>query len=79
MENAHLKLGYRKIVFDGFEISGHEFHYSDVKDNIGLPSIARQYNIRGKEVSTPVYRFKNVIAGYSHLYWGETDILNFWR
>lgn len=79
MENAHLKLGYRKIVFDGFEISGHEFHYSDVKDNIGLPSIARQYNIRGKEVSTPVYRFKNVIAGYSHLYWGETDILNLWR
>ncbi|MDE5674203.1 MAG: cobyrinate a,c-diamide synthase [Muribaculaceae bacterium] len=79
MENAHLQLGYRKIVFDGFEISGHEFHYSDVRDTIGLPSIARQYNIRGKEVSTPVYRFKNVIAGYSHLYWGETDILNLWR
>lgn len=79
MKNARLKLGYRKLVFDGFEISGHEFHYSDVIDSIGLPSMARQYNIRGKEVMTPVYRYKNVIAGYTHLYWAETDILNLWK
>lgn len=79
MENACLKLGYRKVVFDRLEISGHEFHYSDIKDLIGLPSVARQYNIRGKEVLTPVYRYKNVIAGYTHLYWAETEILNLWE
>lgn len=78
-ENACLKLGYRKVVFDRLEISGHEFHYSDIKDLIGLPSVARQYNIRGKEVLTPVYRYKNVIAGYTHLYWAETEILNLWE
>ena len=79
MENSRLKLGYRKIVFDGFEVSGHEFHYSDIMDPAGLPSIARQYDIRGKEVMTPVYRYRNVIAGYTHLYWAETDIFNLWR
>ncbi len=79
MINVRLKLGYRKVVFDNFEISGHEFHYSDVEDTIGLPSIARQYNIRGKEVTTPIYRYKNVIAGYTHLYWAETDIFNLWK
>lgn len=79
MENARLRLGYREVRFDGFEVRGHEFHYSDVADSIGLPSVARQYDIRGKEVGTPVYRYKNVIAGYTHLYWAETDIFNLWR
>jgi cobyrinic acid a,c-diamide synthase len=26
-------------------------------------------------VSTPVFRYKNVIASYTHLYWGEIDLL----
>lgn len=79
MANARLKLGYRKVVFDNLEISGHEFHYSDVEDPAGLTSVARQYNIRGKEVATPVYRYKNVFAGYTHLYWAETDIFKLWK
>ena len=79
MANARLKLGYREVVFDNLEISGHEFHYSDVEDTAGLTSVARQYNIRGKEVNTPVYRYKNVFAGYTHLYWAETDIFKLWK
>lgn len=79
MDKARLKLGYRKVAFSDFEICGHEFHYSDVIDTIGLSSIARQYNIRGKEVPTPVYRYKNAIAGYTHLYWAETDIFKLWK
>ncbi len=81
MENARLHLGYREVVdAKGNHWRGHEFHYSDVA--IGteqLPSIARQYNAQGKEVNTPLYRYKNVIAGYTHLYWGETDILKLWE
>lgn len=79
MDKARLKLGYRKVAFDDFEIRGHEFHYSDVIDAVGLNSIVRQYDIRGKGVPTPVYRYKNVIAGYTHLYWAETDIFNLWK
>lgn len=79
MKNARLRLGYRRVRFNNLELSGHEFHYSDVVDEAGLQSVARQYNIRGMEVATPVYRYKNVIAGYTHLYWAETDILKLWE
>ena len=51
MKNARLKLGYRKVKFENFETSGHEFHYSDIIDPFGLTSVARQYNIRGEEVA----------------------------
>lgn len=79
MKNARLKLGYRKVKFENLEICGHEFHYSDVIDEVGLQSVANQYNIRGKEVATPVYRYKNVFAGYTHLYWADNDILKLWE
>lgn len=79
MKNARLRLGYRKVRFGNFEISGHEFHYSRITDASALPSVARQYNVRGEEVATPVYRYKNVIAGYTHLYWAETDIFKLWK
>lgn len=82
MENARLHLGYREVVdAKGDHWHGHEFHYSDVirSEASSLPSIARQYNAQGKEVNTPLYRYKNVIAGYTHLYWGETDILKLWE
>lgn len=79
MENARLKLGYRKVVFESFEIFGHEFHYSDVAERGEVASCARQFNIRGVAVDTPVYRYRNVIAGYTHFYWAETDIFKLWN
>ncbi len=80
MEDARLHLGYREVVdMKGNHWRGHEFHYSDVVGPEALPSVARQYNAQGKEVNTPLYRYKNVIAGYTHLYWGETDILKLWE
>ena len=42
-------------------------------------SVAKQFTARVMEVSTPLYRYKNVIAGYTHLYWGEMDILKLWE
>lgn len=79
IEDARLHLGYRRIVYNGMELRGHEFHYSNIVAPNVLPSIARQYNAKGVEVNTPLYRYKNVIAGYTHLYWGETDILKLWE
>lgn len=79
MVGARLHLGYRRIEYKGMELRGHEFHYSNVVAPDAMPSVAKQFTARGMEVSTPLYRYKNVIAGYTHLYWGETDILKLWK
>lgn len=80
MEGARLSLGYRTVDIDGLKLRGHEFHYSRVAgDDISLGSIANQYNAKGMPVATPLYRHKNCIAGYTHLYWAETDILKLWN
>ncbi len=79
MENAKLSLGYRTVYFPDIEIRGHEFHYSHIVHPHALPSVANQINVKGKEVPTPIYRHKNTLAGYTHLYWGETDIFKIWE
>ena len=38
-------------------------------------SIAQVYNAKGGKVTTPVFRYKNLIASYTHLYWGEVDVM----
>lgn len=80
MQGARLRLGYRTVSFpDGTVFRGHEFHYSRLTDPCALPSVAVQTDARGLETDTPVYRYKNVIAGYTHLYWGNSDILSLWK
>jgi cobyrinic acid a,c-diamide synthase len=27
----------------------------------------------------PLYRYKNVVASYTHWYWGDKDILKIWQ
>lgn len=73
MEGMRLHLGYREIRLGGRTLRGHEFHYSHTQGE--YPSIARQFTARGEEVATPLYRYENVIAGYTHLYWGEDNPL----
>ena len=79
MVGARLHLGYRRLEYNGLELKGHEFHYSNIIEPDALPSVAKQFTVRGMEVNTPLYRYKNVIAGYTHLYWGEADILKLWE
>ena len=79
MEGARLHLGYRRIETSCGSWRGHEFHYSHLTAPDALPSVAQQYNAAGEEVPTPLYRYKNTIAGYTHLYWGEADILKLWE
>lgn len=39
-------------------------------------SVAQVYDAKGQPTDTPVFRYKNVIASYTHLYWGEIDLMS---
>ena len=79
-----LSLGYRRFELDGKEYRGHEFHYtqffsekSGKAERLGKPqSVCQVYNAKGEPVSTPVFRYKNVLASYTHLYNIEHSTLN---
>lgn len=73
MERMRLHLGLREVHLGGQVLRGHEFHYSRIEGE--YPSAAQQFSARGDAVPTPVYRYKNLLAGYTHLYWAETDPL----
>ena len=62
-----LSLGYRRFELDGKEYRGHEFHYTQFLGEMP-PSVTQVYNAKGEPVATPVFRFKNVLASYTHLY-----------
>lgn len=62
-----LSLGYRRFMLDGKEYRGHEFHYTQFLGEVP-PSVTQVYNAQGDPVPTPVIRYKNVLASYTHLY-----------
>ena len=62
-----LSLGYRRFVLDGREYRGHEFHYTQFLSP-APDSITQVFNAKGEPVATPVMRYKNVLASYTHLY-----------
>jgi cobyrinic acid a,c-diamide synthase len=61
-----LSLGYRRFMLDGKEYRGHEFHYTQFEET--PESVTQVYNAKGEPVPTPVFRYKNVLASYTHLY-----------
>jgi cobyrinic acid a,c-diamide synthase len=65
--DRRLSLGYRRFVLDGKEYRGHEFHYTQF-DGAVPQSVVQVYNAHGEPVETPVFRYKNVLASYTHLY-----------
>ncbi|MEG0518526.1 MAG: cobyrinate a,c-diamide synthase [Bacteroidales bacterium] len=69
MEGMKLHIGYRKFIYNGEEIRGHEFHYSKMEEE--GESITQLFSAAGEKTSTQLYKYKNVLAGYTHLYWGE--------
>lgn len=79
MKGAKLTLGYRTVKTGNTEWRGHEFHYSHICNPDAVASCAIQYSASGKQVVTPLYRYKNVIAGYTHLYWGDKDFFELWQ
>ena len=78
--NMKLHLGYRRLeikendlpCIDCKEMYGHEFHYSDI-ENISTDVVCTesQYTAKGKKTDTKLFRYKNLIAGYTHFYWGN--------
>lgn len=62
-----LSLGYRRFILDGKEHRGHEFHYTQFLGEVP-PSIVQVYDAKGNPVSTPVFKHKNVLASYTHIY-----------
>lgn len=80
MQNKKLSLGYRKVTFqpglaEQFLLTGHEFRYSTLLNKESTASVARVLSARGLEVSTGIYRYKNVLASYVHFYWAEEQQL----
>ncbi len=73
MENKKLSLGYRKVRFNEVEIWGHEFHYSSILNDDEIATVAQVFSAREKEVTTKIYRYKNVYASYIHLYWAAIN------
>ncbi|MGM9778739.1 MAG: cobyrinate a,c-diamide synthase [Prevotella sp.] len=67
-----LSLGYRRVVIDGKEWRGHEFHYTQFLEP-RPQSAAIVYDARGNVVDSPVIRQGNVMASYTHLYWGSQE------
>ena len=62
-----LSLGYRSFELDGKVYRGHEFHYTQFLGEVP-ESIVQVYDAKGNPVSTPVFRHKNLLASYTHLY-----------
>ena len=73
MEAMKLTLGYRQFSTNDICVKGHEFHYSTVSGS--EESIVTQHNAKGIPVDTKLSRYKNAIAGYTHIYWAEMEDL----
>ncbi len=74
-QDRKLSLGYRRFVLDGQEYRGHEFHYTHFERGTQEPfqkegeqTAAQVYNAKGEPVATPVFKYRNVLASYTHLY-----------
>ena len=77
-DDRKLSLGYRQMEWNGLPLRGHEFHYTQFKGDIPRSSV-QVYNAKGEKVETPVFQQGNILASYTHIYWGMTrlpDILN---
>ena len=82
MEGARLHLGYRQMEWNGIPVRGHEFHYSSIRATVLPPAVRQvvcQRNATGHAVDTPIYIYKNVIAGYTHWYWAGIGFEKIWN
>ena len=71
--DRRLSLGYRQFTLDGRQFRGHEFHYTQFVGNVP-PSACQVFDALGRPVDTPVFRYKNTLASYTHLYLNETNL-----
>ncbi len=67
MQNMKLKLGYRMFTYKDVIYKGHEFHYSSLMPN-SYKSVCQQFGAKAQKVETKLFKQKNTIASYTHLY-----------
>ncbi len=75
MQSRLRRLGYRRptmtqntiLASKDTVLHGHEFHYSTINNNIDYPCCYKLDDGRSEG-----YTYKNTLAGYVHLHWGQT-------
>ena len=76
-QDKKLTLGYRSFEWKEQRYCGHEFHYTQfMQDEPVPPSAFKVFDALSRPVETPIFRYKNLISSYTHLYWGETGIID---
>lgn len=73
MQGARLHLGYRRLMLDGKEFRGHEFHYSSIQGT-PPPGTIQLLDAQGRPVSTGLYLQGNILASYLHWAPGQLPI-----
>ncbi len=73
--------GYRMFSHNTVRLKGYESRYLSFEnsdtDNTVISKVTIE-NTRGVDSGTPLFRYKNVIASFTHFYWGDTDIIGLW-
>ena len=73
MVGARLTSGYRSAKIGSNLLNGHEFRYYSVSPTDSISKI-QVFNVKGVEMDTPLYRYKNVIAGCTHWEWSRVGL-----
>lgn len=78
MVDTKLQFGHRCTRIGNNMLNGHEFRYyglTPTESDSEFPMNKIQVlNVRGIEIPTPFYRYKNVIAGTTHWLWGRIGL-----
>lgn len=78
--DANPSNGYRFARCGNNTFKGYESHYSVLASSSDIRiSATSLYGLRGTETAARLFRYKNLIAGYAHWYWGENDIFSLWN
>ena len=75
-QDRKLSLGYRDFEWREKRYCGHEFHYTQfIPEEPVPPSAYKVFDAMSRPVATPIFKYKNLISSYTHLYWGETGFM----
>ena len=79
-QDRKLSLGYRDFDWREQRYRGHEFHYTQFLPEEPVPTTSlRVFDAKSRPVDSPLFISKNLIASYTHLYWGETGFLELFK
>ena len=73
MVDSKLCSGYRSAKIGNTLLNGYEFRYYGLAGQESFSKI-QVYNVKGIETDTPLFRYKNVIAGTTHWEWGRIGL-----